>query len=98
MVMASDNYCQIYYLKDGRLQDRLFRTSLKKLVNQIVGVEAAWRCHKSYLVNLQQVVHISGNAQGYRLHLANTELTVPVSRSLNTQVQEKLAKFHHSQA
>lgn len=97
-IMASDNYCQIYYFNQGRVEDTLFRTSLKKLADQVGGFEAAWRCHKSYLVNLQQVVHISGNAQGYRLHLANTELTVPVSRSLNAEVQLKLAKFHHAKA
>ena len=27
------------------------------------------RCHRAYIVNINHIIHISGNAQGYRLNL-----------------------------
>ncbi len=87
---ANDNYCQIYFLKEGLVQSKLFRTTLKKLENHLEKEPGLYRCHKSFLVNLQQVNKLSGNAQGYRLHMKNTDLQIPVSRSLNASLKEKL--------
>ena len=91
---AADNYTNIYYLKDGLVQQVLFRVSVKSLAEQAAGTASVFRCHKSFLVNLQQVAHISGNAQGYKLHLQQNEFTVPVSRSLNSQVKQLLQGLH----
>lgn len=51
-----------------------------------------YRCHRTYIVNLQKVKHISGNAQGYKLHLENIDTLIPVSRSLNEGIAAKFAK------
>jgi hypothetical protein len=89
---ANDNYCRIYYYESDQLKSVLFRTTLKKLEEQLVSFQGAYRCHKSFLVNTSCVSHISGNAQGYRLHFKNSALTIPVSRSQNAELKEKLAR------
>jgi hypothetical protein len=86
---ARDNYCNIYFEKEGRLQEILFRTTLKKLEQQFAKWPGLWRCHKSFLVNLDKVEEVSGNAQGYRLHFKNGALQVPVSRSMNAELKER---------
>ncbi len=91
---AADNYTSIHYLQNGQAKQVLFRLTIKGLSEQTAGVAGIFRCHKSFLVNLQQVVHISGNAQGYKLHLLQNELTVPVSRTLNNQIKQKLEALH----
>jgi DNA-binding LytR/AlgR family response regulator len=91
---ANDNYTHIFYLRDGLVQQVLFRVSVKSLSEQAAGAPSIFRCHKSFLVNLQQVAHISGNAQGYKLHLQQNEFSVPVSRSLNSQVKQQLQGLH----
>lgn len=91
---AADNYTNIYYLHNGLLQQVLFRVSVKSLAEQAAAISSIFRCHKSFLVNLRQVAHISGNAQGYKLHLHQNEFTVPVSRSLNSQVKQLLQELH----
>ncbi|MCU0373895.1 MAG: LytTR family transcriptional regulator [Chitinophagaceae bacterium] len=95
---ASDNYCRIFYVANGRHESVLFRTTLKKLEDQLSALSAMYRCHKSFLVNLEQVTHLSGNAQGYRLHLKGTQLQVPVSRSLHAQLRQKLAQVKQPDA
>ena len=34
-----------------------------------------------YIVNINHIIHISGNAQGYRLNLTETTEEIPVSRT-----------------
>ncbi|NID08796.1 LytR/AlgR family response regulator transcription factor [Fibrivirga algicola] len=82
-IESSDNYCTVFYLKRGDLAKELMRSSLSRLENQLGGGTPFVRCHRSFLVNLDQVERVSGNAQGYKLHLLNGQLTVPVARKYN---------------
>jgi DNA-binding LytR/AlgR family response regulator len=86
---ASDNYTAIHYLKNGLPQKVLYRLTIKNLEAQAAVAGNVFRCHKSYLVNLKKVEHISGNAQGYTLHLLQNTFKVPVSRSLNTRIKQE---------
>jgi hypothetical protein len=79
---AADNYVKVFY-QGGQ---KIIRSSLKRLEDEMRAYEQVFRCHRTYLVNLDKVVHISGNAQGYKLHLEGIEPLIPVSRSLNGEV------------
>lgn len=81
-VESSDNYCTVVYEKDGLLVKPLLRSSLSRLEGQINRPRIV-RCHRSYVVNLDRVERVTGNAQGYRLHLANGLVQVLVSRQYN---------------
>ena len=81
-IESSDNYCTVVYQKDNQLMKPLVRSSLSRLEGQINRARIV-RCHRSYVVNLDRVERVTGNAQGYRLHLANGMLQVPVARQYN---------------
>ncbi len=90
-IESSDNYSTIYYEKDGtppagKIQKELLRSSLTRLESQIFS-ENIVRCHRSFIVNLDKVEKITGNAQGYKLHLTATELLVPVARKYSEIVE-----------
>jgi hypothetical protein len=87
---ANDNYVRIFFEGPKGEGSVLFRTTLKKVETQLQEHAGMYRCHKSFLVNLQKVSHLSGNAQGYRLHMVNSGLQIPVSRSLHTELKENL--------
>jgi LytTr DNA-binding domain len=89
---AADNYCKITYLGETELAHIMFRSTLKKMEGQLQAYPFFYRCHRAYIVNMNKVVHISGNAQGFKLHLAGLDDTIPVSRSLNEEIGEKLSK------
>ncbi len=84
-IQSSDNYSEIKHIGDSRLQNTLLRSSLKRLEGQIT-VPYLQRCHRSSIVNLNKVKHIQGNAQGYKLHFAETTETVPVSRNYSEAI------------
>jgi hypothetical protein len=87
---AADNYVAVWYLQGTQLQRLLLRSPLKRMEAALAAHPQLFRCHRAYLVNLDRVQEISGNAQGYRLHLAGVETPVPVSRSLNVQIRQRL--------
>lgn len=84
---ADDNYVEIYYLMNEQKQRKVIRNSLKSIHAFLPILSNFYRCHKSYVVNLDFVNHISGNAQGYKFHLKNSDELIPVSRSNNEFVK-----------
>ncbi|HLP94544.1 MAG TPA: LytTR family DNA-binding domain-containing protein, partial [Saprospiraceae bacterium] len=87
---AQDNYVQVHYLENGAHKSKLLRATLRKMEESLAEFPAFFRCHRTYLVNFDRVEKVSGNAQGYRLHLTGFAETVPVSRSLNEEVKKRL--------
>lgn len=91
---ASDNYVEAYSLQGKHVQKTLLRNTLKALEEDLSLHDQLFRCHKSYLVNTDHVVRVSGNAQGFKLHLHYTEEVISVSRQYNGIIKEKLTVHH----
>lgn len=90
-VRSSDNYVEVYYMHEDRVTKKILRNSLKTIVETLSAHSQFFRCHKSYLVNLDKIERVSGNAQGYKLHLADLNSQIPVSRKYNAVIKKRLA-------
>ena len=78
---AEGNYLIITIIKDGCLKTELKRISLKQFEQQLTDYPNLIRCHRTYLLNIQQVIKYSGNSQGYLTFFNETADKVPVSRA-----------------
>jgi hypothetical protein len=96
-ITSADNYVRIYYVKENQSASHLVRNTLRKAEEALAAHPQFFRCHRAYIVNLSEVQHVSGNAQGYKLHLKDEEEAIPVSRSLNTKLTELLTQVQHHQ-
>lgn len=85
-ISSADNYIKVYYVENDRLTSTVLRSTLKKAEQSLNNYPQFFRCHRAYVVNLLTVKHVTGNAQGLKLHLQDTEEPIPVSRSLNQQL------------
>lgn len=90
-IRSAGNYLEVYHTGDKQVDRHVLRGSLKRTEEALSGFPRLLRCHKSHLVNLDRVQHVSGNAQGFFLHLDHGTETVPVSRRLNDRLGELLA-------
>ncbi len=90
-IESADNYANIAFLKNNKLQKELLRGTLKRFESQLHDAKIA-RCHRSYIVNLHHAEHIKGNAQGYRLTLRHADIVVPVARNYGGEILQKLNK------
>jgi hypothetical protein len=89
-IAAADNYIKIYHLEQDQVKQTLLRSTLKKAAAGLADHPQFFRCHRTFLVNLDHVNSINGNAQGYKLQLAHTQEWLPVSRSLHDEIRQKL--------
>jgi DNA-binding LytR/AlgR family response regulator len=87
---AADNYTEIAYLEAGSLKKVLLRGSLRRMEQQLLPFPYLVRCHRAFLVNLENVTHIEGNAAGYKLSMRNCTRQVPVSRNFGQAITDKL--------
>lgn len=75
-----NNDMVIYYRQDGKLQSHTYRMTVAQLLNQL-PYDNIMQCHRSFVVNINNVVEAKGNSNGYTLKLDSCSATVPVSRS-----------------
>ncbi len=87
---ASANYSEIFHMEDNGLKKILLRSSMNNLEDQLQNFDAVERVHRGYLVNLNKVINVTGNAQGYRLHFKQSDEFIPVSRQKSKEVKGKL--------
>ena len=91
---SDDNYVEIYFLNDAVVSRKILRNTLKNVYSLCAEYKEIFKCHRSYIVNLKHVQRISGNAQGYKLHLQQSGEIIPVSRSLNKTIKLYFADNH----
>jgi hypothetical protein len=89
-ITSADNYVRIFYTKGNQSTSHLLRNTLRKAEEVLAANSQFFRCHRAYIVNLAEVEHVSGNAQGYKLYLKDAEEPIPVSRSLNKELTQRL--------
>jgi len=78
--VAVGNYIDMCSLDENTLKKVTYRITLSSFEIQVKESSNLIRCHRSYLVNLNKVKNISGNAQGLKLELINQSEIIPVSR------------------
>lgn len=87
---AADNYIEVYQVAGDKVQRHVLRATLAEAEARLAEFPGWCRCHKSYLVQLAHVQHVTGNAQGCRLHFAEGLADIPVSRNRIEEVRGRL--------
>ena len=88
---SSDNYVTIYYTDDGVVKKELVRNTLKRVESEFVD-KGLMRCHRSFIINIQNIETIKKVARSYQIKLKNTDMFIPVSKSFIPQVKELISK------
>nr|WP_321357405.1 LytTR family DNA-binding domain-containing protein [uncultured Draconibacterium sp.] len=77
-IESTDNYVTVNFMLEGKLQRKLLRNTMKNMESQL-GSETILRCHRSFMVNTQNVDFVEKENKKLNLHLHSSEATVPVS-------------------
>lgn len=78
-IESDGNYAYLNQLKGSGINKTMIRTTLKSIEAEN-AYPNIFRCHRSYIVNLDHVSEVSGNAQGLKLTLREDTELVPVSK------------------
>ncbi len=85
-IKSSGNYIEI--VEKNNLKGHILRSSLKEIEQKYSQL---YRCHKSYLVNLDNIKSISGNSKGYELTFYDNNIgKIPVARDKGEFIKGRL--------
>ncbi len=89
---AEGNYVEIHLNPGSQNIKLLKRITIKEFEKQLEDFPWIFKTHRSYLVNLNKITAVSGNAQGYQLSLQQESVTVPVSRGMIKKFDEAFTR------
>ena len=81
---------ELYYERGGTLQKHIVRSTLKKAETTILEFDYFFRCHRSYIVNINHIKEIQGNSQGYKLYFENLDFPVLVSQKYISEIKRRI--------
>lgn len=89
-IKSEGNYCQIFYHEKSSPKKIILRNTLKNMEESLKYSNRILRCHKSYIINLDKVLQVKGNARGYSFIVNVFNYPVPVSRELSKDLLHKI--------
>lgn len=90
-VQADGKFAYGYCMEDGQVKRYLVRRQLKSIAEDLDSLPQLAMCHPDYLVNVDNIDHFSGNAQGVHLHVKGDAVTLPISPACLDELREKMS-------
>ena len=90
-VEAVGNYVKVYQMRDGQVHSDMLRATSKQVETDMQPYPQIVRCHRAFLVNLEQVEQIVSRSGSMQLVMRHCHESIPVSRSNMAQVKEAIA-------
>ena len=93
IITSASNYIKLFHLQKEKLVFSIIRSTLKKAETIVLDHPNFFKCHRAFIINLDKVIHVEGNAQGYKVRIEGHDELIPVSRNLNNEFSDKLLAF-----
>ena len=90
---AVGNYVKVYQWCDNQVRTDMIRATMKQVEGDLQVFASVVRCHRAFLVNLQQVEQIVTRSGAMHLLIRHSHDTIPVSRSNVAQVKEAITSL-----
>lgn len=74
------NNVVVYYANDNVVESSEIRSTLAAILDSL-DYDNIFQCHRSFIVNINNITSAHGNSNGYQLKLGTCSNTVPVSRT-----------------
>lgn len=87
LIESTDNYVTVWFSHEGKTQRKLLRNTLKTL-EQTLEKHAFVRCHRSFMVNMNNVSFVHKQGKKMYIKLTGFDTQVPVS-------EKYLSRFNH---
>jgi DNA-binding LytR/AlgR family response regulator len=94
MIESADNYVCVWYIYNNAPKKVLVRNTLKHVADHLSSTHVQ-RCHRSYMVNVMKINHITKGGKARYIVLSNNDIKpIPVSKSYFKNLVEKIDKYN----
>lgn len=90
-IEAADNYTVVHYISGDKEESLVLHNSLKNIAESFAS-QGIVRCHRGYLVNLENVRYMRKEKDGLVLEIAYCDRLIPVSKTYAEDVVKQFAK------
>ena len=90
-VEAQKNNVSVCFIKDGKPHATEIHTTLTAVAEELKDYENIFQCHRSFIVNVNNITSARGNSNGYQLTLGTCTASIPVSRSYVPRLKSFIA-------
>lgn len=90
-IEAQKNNISVCFTKEDKPTYVEVHTTLTAVVEELKAYENIFQCHRSFVVNVNNITSARGNSNGYQLRLGNSPSAIPVSRSYVPQLKAYIA-------
>lgn len=90
-VEAQKNNVSVCHTKDGKPTATEVHTTLTAVIDELKDYENIFQCHRSFVVNVNNITSAKGNSNGYQLTLGTCPTSIPVSRSYVPRLKSFIA-------
>lgn len=90
LIKSADNYIEIYWRDGKAIKNQMIRSTLLKARELLADYNYFFKCHRSFLVNINYIDRVEGNSQGYRLYFEDLNFEVPVSKSAVKELKSRI--------
>ncbi len=87
-VRSANNYIEVFWKEGSAVKSQMVRFSLIKAEEILKEYKFIFKCHRSYLANINYIDKIEGSSQGYRLFFDKIDFPVPVSKIYVNKLKE----------
>ncbi|MCK5741597.1 MAG: LytTR family transcriptional regulator [Chlorobi bacterium] len=88
LIRSANNYIEVFWKEGDTVNNKMLRSSLSKTCDLLIDYKNLFKCHRSYIINVERIVKIEGNYQGYKVNLSDIDFSIPVSQSYKSRLQE----------
>ena len=85
------NNVSVCYVKDEKVTYTEIHTTLAAVLEELNEYKNIFQCHRSFVVNLNNITSAQGNSNGYQLRLGHCPTIVPVSRTYVPKLRSFIA-------
>ena len=90
-IEAQKNNVMVSYLCEGKVTSKEVHSTLTAVLDELKDYENVFQCHRSFVVNLNNITSARGNSNGYQLILKGSQYIIPVSRSFVPKLKSFIA-------
>jgi hypothetical protein len=87
-VRSANNYIEVFWKEGQSVKSQMVRCSLTKAEDILKEDKFIFKCHRSYLANINHIEKIEGSSQGYRMFFDKIDFPVPVSKNYTDKLKE----------
>lgn len=88
LIRSANNYIEVFWKEGDTIKNQMVRCSMTTAEGIIKEHKFIYKCHRSFIVNINYIERFEGNSQGYKLYFENISFPIPVSKNSANELKE----------